>query len=63
MDGNYEVVVIRGKGDVKVLKDGLTEKDAQKLKDDWTEVVFNAENYFEPVPKLKVRKMNTGNDD
>ena len=63
MDGNYEVVVIRSKNEVRMLKDSLTEKDAQKLKEDWVNIVFNAESFYEPVPKLKVRKMNSGNEE
>ena len=39
MDGNYEVVVIRSKNEVRMLKDSLTEKDAQKLKEDWVNIV------------------------
>ena len=55
--GNYEVIVIRSKDDVRVLKSGLTKKEADAMKEDWEAIVFNKDVYFEPVPKLKVRQM------
>ena len=54
--GNYEVVVLRPKEDTKVLFSGLSKKEAEKLKEEWETLVFNAEVYFEPVPKLKIKK-------
>lgn len=56
-EGNYEVVVIRSKDDIRVLKNGLSKKEADSVKEDWEKTVFNEETYFEPVPKLKVRIM------
>lgn len=55
MSANYEVVVIRSKDDVKVLKSGLTKKEADLMKEDWEKVIFNEEVFFDPVPKVKVR--------
>lgn len=54
--GNYEVVVIRSKNDVKVLMSGLSKKEAEKVKEEWETLVFNAEVFFDPVPKLKVKQ-------
>lgn len=55
--GNYEVVVIRSKDDVRILKSHLSKKEAEHMKDDWETTIFNKDTYFEPVPKLKVRLM------
>lgn len=56
-EGNYEIIVIRSKDDIRILKSGLSKKEAEVMKEDWENVVFNKDTFFEPVPKLKVRVM------
>lgn len=60
MSSLYEIVVIRPKEDLKVLKTNLTKSEAEKEKADWEEKVFNSDAYHDPVPKLKIRPV--GND-
>jgi len=55
MSSNYEVVVIRSKDDIRVLKSGLTKKEAEAIAKDWEETIFNRDVFFDPVPKVKVR--------
>lgn len=57
MSSLYEVVVIRPKEEPKVLKTGLTKKEAEAEFESW-KPFFTDEVYFEPVPKLKIRPMS-----
>jgi hypothetical protein len=53
----FELVVIRPKEEPKVLKTGMTKKEAEAEFESW-KMVYNADVFYEPVPKLKIRPMS-----
>lgn len=55
--GFYYIAVLRPHEDEKVLAQNLTKPEAERMKEDWEKTVFNSDVYFDPVPKLKIKKM------
>ena len=49
----YDVVVDKGRGDVKSIAEAVPYAEAKTIMQDWSSI-FNGDVFHDPVPKLKI---------